>query len=74
MTICINIQEKIKAYDDENGTSFMAVLADKTSAPRSNDYSAGVIHGILLALSQLGVITNSDAVDILDEYRSTCAA
>lgn len=74
MTIRTNIQEKIRAYDDENGTSFMTVLAVKTSAPRSNDYSAGVIHGVLLALSQLGVITNSDAIDVLDEYRSTCAA
>ena len=74
MTIRTNIQKKIKAYDDKNGTLFMTILADKTSAPRSDDYSAGVIHGILLALSQLGVITNSDAIDIFDEYISTCAA
>ena len=66
-----DIKDKLAAYDKSHGTAFAPILTEKLSPPRSSDYQAGVIHGILLVLSQQNVISNYDAMDILDEYRDT---
>lgn len=57
--------EKITKYDAEHGTSFTTMIGDKIANP-SGDYYTGILHGLLLALSHLGVITNEEAVELLD--------
>lgn len=59
-----DIFDKVTAYDNETDTNFATLLSQKVNGANTA-YTRGVVHGLCLALTQLGVITNYDAQDIL---------
>lgn len=66
ITIRKDIFDKVVAYDRKKRTNFATLLSQKLNGAR-DAYTRGVVHGLCLALTYEGVITNADAVDILDE-------
>ena len=64
-TIRPDIFAKITANDKKRKSNLATALAQKVRGAH-DPYTRGVIHGICLALSQEGVITRTDAMDILE--------
>lgn len=62
-----NIISKIEKYDEENKTEFAKIVSEKIEKALKFDsaYFRGVVHGILLILVSLEVITRNDAVYIM---------
>ena len=61
----MTIFEKVTKYDAEHGTNFVVMIGDKIANPEG-DYYNGILHGLLLALAHLGVITKDEAVELLE--------
>jgi hypothetical protein len=61
-----DIFDKLVAFDNENGTGFAMTLSHKVNGAEKGAYFRGIVHGMCLALTELGVITRADALDILD--------
>lgn len=61
----MTIFEKVAKYDAEHGTNFVVIIGDKIANPKG-DYFNGILHGLLLALSHLEVITKDEAVELLN--------
>lgn len=59
-----DILDKIKDFDQERGTDFATRLLDRVVSAH-HSYQRGIIHGILLCLVDLGVITGDGATEIL---------
>lgn len=57
--------EKVAKYDAEHGTNFVVMIGDKIASPKG-DYFNGILRGLLLALSHLGVITKDEEAELLD--------
>lgn len=63
-----NIISKIEKYDEENKTEFAKIVREKLGKARKfdSDYFKGIVHGILLILVSLEVITPNDSIDIME--------
>lgn len=61
-----DIFDKIVAYDAKKKTNFATLLSQKVNSA-NGAYTRGVVHGLCLALTHSGVISNADAQDILYE-------
>jgi hypothetical protein len=59
-----DILDKIKSFDQEKGTDLATRLLDRVVSTHE-PYQRGIIHGILLCLVDLDVITGDDATEIL---------
>lgn len=59
-----DILDKITGFDQEKGTDLATRLSDRVVSAHG-PYQRGIIHGILLCLVDLGVITGDDATEIL---------
>ena len=66
VTIREDIFNKVVAFDSEHGTAFSVMLANKVNGAEKGAYFRGIVHGLCLALTEMGVITRADALDILD--------
>ena len=64
MIIRQDILDKIKGFDQEKGTDLATQLLDRVVSAHK-PYQRGIIHGILLCLVDLDVITRDDAAEIL---------
>lgn len=66
MEITINefILNKIRA--SKYGSDHVAMILDLTRRPNI-PYNRGVLHGYLLSLTTLGIITGDEAISILDQ-------
>jgi len=66
----INIREdiwnKIVEYDMQHETNFAMLLSEKVNGADRGAYYRGIVHGLCLSLTYNGIITNADALDILD--------
>lgn len=62
-----NIINKIEKYDEENETEFAKIVREKLEKATKFDsgYFRGIVHGILLILVSLEVVTRNDAVYIM---------
>lgn len=62
-----NILSKIEKYDEENKTEFAKIVREKLEKATQVDssYYRGMVHGILLILTSLEVVTSNDAVYIM---------
>lgn len=62
-----NIISKIEKYDEENKTEFAKIVSEKVEKALKFDsaYFRGIVHGILLILVSLEIITRTDAVYIM---------
>ena len=61
-----DILNKITEYDTQHGTNFTTLLSEKINRAYRGAYYRGIVHGLCLALTDNGIITNYDALDILD--------
>lgn len=60
------ILDKVKTYDGKHRTNFAEMLAQKFN--NTNDrYTRGILHGLCLALAHLNIISNDDAIALLEE-------
>lgn len=60
------ILDKMKTYDSKHRTNFAEMLAQKFN--NANDrYTRGILHGFCLALSHMQIISNDDAIAMLEE-------
>ena len=61
-----DILDKVKTYDSKHHTNFAEMLAQKFN--NANDrYTRGILHGFCLALSHMQIISNDDAIAMLEE-------
>lgn len=62
-----NIINKIEKYDEENETEFAKIIREKLEKAMQIDssYYRGILHGALLILTSLEIITPNNAVDIM---------
>ena len=60
-----DLLDAIKKYDTRHKTNFAEILPRKIAECNSS-YNRGVIHGLCLALVQNGVLTNGDAMEIME--------
>jgi len=67
------IINKIEKYDEENKTEFAKIVREKLEKAIKFDsgYFRGIVHGILLILVSLEVVTSNDAVEIMDVVNPT---
>lgn len=64
-----DILNKVKTYDSKHRTNFAEMLAQKFD--NANDrYTRGVLHGLCLALAHLNIISNEDAIALLEEVHN----
>lgn len=64
-----DILNKVKTYDSKHRTNFAEMLAQKFD--NANDrYTRGILHGLCLALSHMQVISNEDALALLEEVHN----
>ena len=64
ITVRQDILEKIR--NAENGDVYESLLLRIINKPNAS-YQRGILHGFLLTLSELGVIRNDEALDILEQ-------
>lgn len=66
-----SIIKKIKYYDENHETEFADIVTEKLeeTAKVNTEYRRGVLHGLLLSLTHLGVISASEGIAILDEVQ-----
>ncbi len=63
------ILNKVKTYDSKHHTNFAEMLAQKFD--NANDrYTRGILHGFCLALAHLNIISNDDAIALLEEVHN----
>ncbi len=65
--VTTNIISKIEKYDTENKTEFAKIVRAKLEKATHVDsaYYRGILHGILIVLTSLEVVTSHDAVYIM---------
>ncbi len=64
-----NIISKIEKYDGENKTVFAKIVREKLEKATKFDsaYYRGIVHGVLIILTSLGVVTSNEAIVLLEE-------
>ena len=61
-----DILDKVQAYDKKKRTNLANILVGKVNG-FNDPYARGIVHGLCLALVQVGAIDNCDAVDIMQD-------
>lgn len=67
--VITNIINKIEKYDEENKTVFAKIVREKLEKATQVDsaYYRGILHGILIILTSLEVVTSNEAIVLLEE-------
>lgn len=66
-----DIIKRIKYYDENHETKFADIITRKLEeiAKANTEYHRGVLHGLLLALAHLGVISAPEVIKIFYEVQ-----